>query len=810
MGSGPVNLTDKGIYAAVRDKYGNNRDFGFYMQDHLLRVGDHIKFQQDFTIDEGGRWLIWPSYEIWKTAYSPVLKHDITMRIAGPSNWHMCEVAACPDYCEDDTHYHYDYIGQSGECVYAVENCAHGCNSEETDCANITRVEITQGPEVEDRSTGCDISAVVTWRQNIAGTGTLFYREEDSSEWMSTNSTYSNSTRHSVYASGIKPDKTYYYYIHACGPDDCTNSPDQVFSIPNKLSFTNVRSTTTERTANVTWETRCKREGESEIYWYRTETNYTLYVVPTAYAGFTNPPWSNVSNSSYGSNHTAALSGMLEEGRNYTFFISGCTNAWEIEDVICANSTRYTFLMVPRPFPDISNLAIRIQHESLEISWASFQTVNTTFYYKEEGNPETNYTKWRALTDPAAQVSHSFTLGGLDPGTKYYYKIEHCGSDGRCAVANITNQSFTTSSCYDHTKNGGETAVDVGGPCGPPPTCSDGIWNGNEKGADCGGNCTACSSACIPLVNNGPADQKINIVFVMDNDYRNDTTTFRADVRQLIEKGYYGNDLISTQRCKFNFYYVTEAGDAEDTCTRLDTPASLSTSCPFSNMVAIVHKTPFRDCSSGGVFSTESDGYNVVVHESGHSVFGLADEYCCDGGYWEDKTSFPNIFESESNCRAYAASNAYDPDYCYEFCPTVRCWPGGSAISSCQALFTSRGWSPLECDCDAFASANGLDPAQCTAISPGDCPIPWQATWQELGVDPAGLSVVSPHWCYARGGPATICCGNGWWKLDPDPANPLNPGNCIMKNGDGFGPTCQQRAGSVMHGLPACTLYEGG
>ena len=48
-----------------------------------------------------------------------------------------------------------------------------------------------------------------------------------------------------------------------------------------------------------------------------------------------------------------------------------------------------------------------------------------------------------------------------------------------------------------------------------------------------------------------------------------------------------------------------------------------------------MHKDDFRDCAPGGqrLFSSEPTSIGTVLHETGHRPFGLADEYCCDGGY---------------------------------------------------------------------------------------------------------------------------------------------------------------------------------
>ncbi|MBS3131944.1 hypothetical protein J4212_05925 [Candidatus Woesearchaeota archaeon] len=45
--------------------------------------------------------------------------------------------------------------------------------------------------------------------------------------------------------------------------------------------------------------------------------------------------------------------------------------------------------------------------------------------------------------------------------------------------------------CFDGVQNGGETAIDCGGPCQPcmKPSCFDGVQNQEEEGIDCGGPC---------------------------------------------------------------------------------------------------------------------------------------------------------------------------------------------------------------------------------------------------------------------------------------------------------------------------------
>ena len=53
------------------------------------------------------------------------------------------------------------------------------------------------------------------------------------------------------------------------------------------------------------------------------------------------------------------------------------------------------------------------------------------------------------------------------------------------------------------------------------------------------------------------------------------------------------------------------------------------------------------------LFSSEPTSLLTVLHETGHQPFGLMDEYCCDGGYWESPTR-PNMYTSLANCEADA------------------------------------------------------------------------------------------------------------------------------------------------------------
>ena len=73
----------------------------------------------------------------------------------------------------------------------------------------------------------------------------------------------------------------------------------------------------------------------------------------------------------------------------------------------------------------------------------------------------------------------------------------------------------------------------------------------------------------------------------------------------------------------------------------------------FADSISVVHTIAFRDWSDTRcerrVFCSEPTSYRTFVHESGHSVFGLKDEYCCDSHYRQNDPN-PNIWENRTNC----------------------------------------------------------------------------------------------------------------------------------------------------------------
>ncbi len=181
------------------------------------------------------------------------------------------------------------------------------------------------------------------------------------------------------------------------------------------------------------------------------------------------------------------------------------------------------------------------------------------------------------------------------------------------------------------------------------------------------------SEKAVPILYTGPRSSSIDIVFVADRDnYSNaEDPVFLKDVSDAIQQGYYSELAYLENQDQLNFWVASDMGLAEESdegCDHEIPGIVLQNGYPvnvdyfFADVMAIVHRNSvrlgrfFRDCAPGGrrVFSADIANWgprDIFLHESGHRPFGLADEYCCDGGYYQT-AQFPNVYEEPENCIA--------------------------------------------------------------------------------------------------------------------------------------------------------------
>jgi hypothetical protein len=165
----------------------------------------------------------------------------------------------------------------------------------------------------------------------------------------------------------------------------------------------------------------------------------------------------------------------------------------------------------------------------------------------------------------------------------------------------------------------------------------------------------------IPVAFTGASSNRIDIVFIADEDsYEGpDDPEFLQDVGYMLSSrfGYNGFPILNRHQHLINFWLARSTGAASrdsstDKCV-LTKPVDWDENYAFADAGAIIHTDSFRDCASNGLFSTEPDSLGTARHELGHRPFGLADEYCCDGGYFEN-SPFPNEYSSIEACETDA------------------------------------------------------------------------------------------------------------------------------------------------------------
>lgn len=170
------------------------------------------------------------------------------------------------------------------------------------------------------------------------------------------------------------------------------------------------------------------------------------------------------------------------------------------------------------------------------------------------------------------------------------------------------------------------------------------------------------SARAIPVLLTGPVASRIDMVLVPNRrscdpsgaciNYTSALDpNFLSDALEVIRDAYFDWEIHLRHQDAVNFWIATDMGDYQELCN-LTEPADWGSVYAFADAGAILHRNTLRDCArpSSRIFSSEPSSHGTIVHEVGHSPFGLADEYCCDGGYWPPPT-LRNVHFNENECR---------------------------------------------------------------------------------------------------------------------------------------------------------------
>jgi hypothetical protein len=161
----------------------------------------------------------------------------------------------------------------------------------------------------------------------------------------------------------------------------------------------------------------------------------------------------------------------------------------------------------------------------------------------------------------------------------------------------------------------------------------------------------------IRVVYTGPRPNRVDLVFFGDqDDYTasgsppivGDDPAFIEDVGDVILNSYYNFVYFLANQHLMNFWIALDSADYDTAGNPGDATFCNFTGgeADFADSGVVIHLDALRDCATGGRFSTEPFVANrlTVLHETGHRPFGMADEYCCDGGYFEMSPN-PNLYQ---------------------------------------------------------------------------------------------------------------------------------------------------------------------
>ena len=164
---------------------------------------------------------------------------------------------------------------------------------------------------------------------------------------------------------------------------------------------------------------------------------------------------------------------------------------------------------------------------------------------------------------------------------------------------------------------------------------------------------------------------KIDLGFLPDPDMPN-YRAFTDDLRSLARPLFYtdANQFsvwTRTWKNLFNLWAGPAGADGEGCARTFAAPAS--TVRGAFDGTAILHRNAFRDCASisrgGGAGTTQTtltDATWVLLHEAGHFLFGLGDEY--DGGGNFSISNPLNVYSTEAACQSSSTANSLPSSQC--------------------------------------------------------------------------------------------------------------------------------------------------
>jgi hypothetical protein len=203
-----------------------------------------------------------------------------------------------------------------------------------------------------------------------------------------------------------------------------------------------------------------------------------------------------------------------------------------------------------------------------------------------------------------------------------------------------------------------------------------------------------------PVYVQGDPDDVFDLVFIPDSDIT-DLNAFRDHCRQNIRNAFFDEPHTRLWRKQFNFYINPIIGTARAAGAGPHIPPTNNAQLAFAEGRCLMHRLSFQDFANGGIFSTEQENRGTVMHESGHALFRLADEYCGTTTYFAEPNS-PNLWNTQAGAEAAAddygscKSLADVRQITSEDC-SKNWWK--LCVGDCQMLTSGLNHSTYDCPC---------------------------------------------------------------------------------------------------------------
>jgi len=206
-------------------------------------------------------------------------------------------------------------------------------------------------------------------------------------------------------------------------------------------------------------------------------------------------------------------------------------------------------------------------------------------------------------------------------------------------------------------------------------------------------------SIAIPVWWNRSADprSRINIVVMPDSSYEDHYDEFIKDAQQLIKGAFFDKgraDSLARWRSAFNLWLAPLGANVqEEPQLRLIFNVNVQAIAGSMQARMVLRResegTNWSQIALGGTSSIiggQQDQDWIFIHESGHMLFGLADEYEINGGY--SMNACRNVFDTANSCESYAKENGASDKVCQEIGSHSNRWHIQDGISRTMAART--------------------------------------------------------------------------------------------------------------------------